>query len=77
MPLPHFFHALRVNEFDLKSTQLNPDSYITILIAVENISYLSIYKLRDFLMNGSWSTTCEGFANGVISREGLTIEETL
>ena len=35
-----------VNEFDSKITQLNPDIHITIWLAVEIISYLSIDELK-------------------------------
>ena len=39
-------HEIWVNEFDSKITQLNPDIHITIWLAIEIISYLSIDELK-------------------------------
>ena len=52
-------HETWVIEFDSKITQLNPDSNITIWLAVEIISYLSIDELKGlsnewFIRNNTW-----------------------
>ena len=41
-------HDIWVNEFDSKTTQLNPNNNTTIWFVVENISYLSIDELKGF-----------------------------
>ena len=63
-------HDTWVNEFDLKTTQLNPNSIMTIRLAVENTPYLSMnwwvheaQHLKVFQMG--------------LQALGLTMEETL
>ena len=57
-------YEIWVNEFDSKTTQLNPDSNVTIWFAVEIISYISTDELKGlsnewFIRHNTWWRFCK------------------